>query len=123
MKYWVLIVSLFMLGCGGGESDDAADSAAAEAVEAAEEAAADTLDAPEALFLGDVFRLALAGQRQDAVIHADVHVVGIDAWNIGTQDEAVFLLDDVDGWRPAGDRVLVVARAEARVCDAVEIAM
>ena len=42
MKYWVLLISLFILGCGGGESggSDAAATAedvAAEAEEAAEE--------------------------------------------------------------------------------------
>lgn len=26
MKYWILAVSLFVLGCSGGESDDSADA-------------------------------------------------------------------------------------------------
>jgi ABC-type transporter Mla subunit MlaD len=38
MKYWILALSLLVMGCGGGESDDAGE-AVTEAVEQLEEAA------------------------------------------------------------------------------------
>ena len=44
MKYWVLLASLLILGCGG-KSDGGEKSAAEEAAQAAEEMAADTADA------------------------------------------------------------------------------
>ena len=47
MKYWVLAFSLFMFGCGGGESDSSEDAAAGDVVEATQKAASGSADAVE----------------------------------------------------------------------------
>jgi len=39
MKYWILAISLLVMGCSGGESGSSDDPAAADAVEQVEEAA------------------------------------------------------------------------------------
>ena len=45
MKYWILALSLVVMGCGGGKSDDAGESAVTDAVEQVEEAAGSAMDA------------------------------------------------------------------------------
>ena len=45
MKYWILAISLLVMGCSGGESGGSDESAAADVVDQVEEAAAGAGDA------------------------------------------------------------------------------
>lgn len=74
MKYWILAVSLFILGCSGGESsgtneaaqtvEEAAESTATEAAQAAE-AAAEAVE-EEAATVGDEVADAMNDAQQAA---------------------------------------------------------
>src|SRR5512146_1233756 len=68
--------------------------------EAAVEGAIRTLDARQLAVLLLRLRLALAANRQDALVHADIDVLRVDARNVGEDDEALVLLLDVDARRP-----------------------
>jgi ABC-type transporter Mla subunit MlaD len=45
MKYWILLISLFLFGCGGGEKEEPAAATAEKMVEDVQEAAGDAADA------------------------------------------------------------------------------
>jgi len=76
--------------------------------EAAQEGAGEAFEALEALRVLLALDAALAADRQHAVLGRDFDVLGIDARQIGTDDETLRFLVHVDGRHP-GD----VARARS----------
>ena len=68
--------------------------------EAAHEDAMRTLDALVALLALCGLVLALALDRQHALVHGYLYVLGLDAGNVGVQQITVGLFLDVDGRRP-----------------------
>src|SRR5829696_2218596 len=84
-------------------------------VEAAERA----LDAVPAALVLLVLRLALARDRERAVLHLDVHVSVGEAGEVGLQDEVVLGLDEVHRRDPAAR--LLLGLSEEGVEDAVDL--
>src|SRR5918996_2474833 len=85
----------------------------------AAEAAEGALDAVPTALARLVLGLALAGDREHAVLDLDRHVVLGHAGKIGLQDEMVFALDEVDRRDPAPR--LLFAPAEEGVEEPVDI--
>ena len=91
--------------------------------EAAIESAADALEAFDAFRLIVLLGLAFACHCQDTVFHADVDVFASDARDIGPQDKAVFLFNDINGRGPVGDGGFEVVSAQTAAAKAVKIAL
>src|SRR6185437_8222663 len=67
------------------------------------------LDARQLAVLLARFRLALALDRENALLHRDLDILRIDAGNVGEDGEAVVLFLDVDARRPlTGDDVRLI---------------
>src|SRR6185312_4245320 len=78
--------------------------------ETAMEHATRALDARVVFILDLAFALALAPDRQHALVHVDFDVLGVDARDISLDHEALVFLTNVHAGRPfAGDHVGLIA--------------
>src|ERR671914_887225 len=117
---------LALLGLRDADLEHAAVEARADRVgvdalrerQRAGEAAERALDAVVALLVGLMLGLALAGDRERALLDLDLDVLLAHAGQIGPQDEVVAGLHEVHGRHPAPHRLAIARRR--RVEDGVE---